>query len=221
MVLLHGCGGSRESTFVSTGWLSALSDARRIGLPLHLPGHGTRSASHDPASYADLAGLVMRDLPAGEVDVVGFSLGAKLALEIAIRAPDRIGRLVLGGVGDNVFAPESIAEAAALALERGATPETPPPVLAFLNTWEPDRNDTLSVVAVLRRPPNPTFTDERLQRIRAPVLIVNGDADPVMQLGSRLTSSLANVRCVTLPGVDHLGLPAQPAFIRHAIEFLA
>jgi pimeloyl-ACP methyl ester carboxylesterase len=124
-------------------------------------------------------------------------------------------------VGDPAPRELLVHHAPALALERGATPETPPPVLAFLKTWEPDRNDALAVVAVLRRPPNPTFTDERLQGIRAPVLIVNGDSDPVMQLGSRLTSSLANVRCVTLPGVDHLGLPAQPAFIRHAVEFLA
>ena len=53
---MHGCGGSRESTFDSTGWLGALSNAGRTPLALHLPGHGARSASHDPASYADLAG---------------------------------------------------------------------------------------------------------------------------------------------------------------------
>lgn len=221
VVLLHGCGGSRESTFVGTGWLSALSEAGRTGVAPHLPGHGTRSASRDPASYADLAGLVMHELPAGVFDAVGFSLGAKLALELAIRAPERIGRLVLGGIGDNVFAPESIAEAAARALEHGPTPETPPPVLAFLETWEPERNDARAIAAVLRRPPNPTFTEERLRRISAPVLIVNGDADPVTRLGHRLVSSLAHVTSVILPGVDHLSLPAQPDFIRHAVEFLA
>ena len=127
VVLLHGCGGSRESTFVSTGWLGALLQSGRAGLALHLPGHGTRPASHDPSTYADLAGLVLRDLPPGPFDVVGFSLGAKLALELAIRAPERTGRLVLGGIGDNVFAQESIAEAAARALEHGATVDTPPP----------------------------------------------------------------------------------------------
>jgi pimeloyl-ACP methyl ester carboxylesterase len=220
VVLLHGCGGSRESTFESTGWLSALSAAGRTARALHLPGHGTHSAAHDPASYADLAGSVMRDVTAGAFDAIGFSLGAKLLLEIAIRAPERIGRLVLGGIGDNVFAPESIAEAAATALERGPTADTPPPVLALLRTWEPERNDPLAIAAVLRRPANPVFTEDRLRRIGSPVLIVNGDADPVAQLGDRLVSSLAHVTCVTLPGVDHLGLPAQPAFIRHAVEFL-
>jgi pimeloyl-ACP methyl ester carboxylesterase len=59
-----------------------------------------------------------------------------------------------------------------------------------------------------------------LRSIRAPVLIVNGDADPVARLGARLASGLGDVRQVTLPGVDHFGLPSEPAFIRHAIEFL-
>ena len=220
VVLLHGCGGSRESTFESTGWLSALSAAGRSPLALHLPGHGTRSASHDPASYADLASLVTPELPDGAFDAIGFSLGAKLVLELAMRAPERIGRLVLGGIGDNVFAPESIAEAAARALETGATPATPPPVRAFLQTFEPERNDRLGIAALLRRPPNPTITEDRLRRISAPVLIVNGAADPVSRFAHRLVSNLRNVTCVTLPGVDHFGLPAQAAFIRHATDFL-
>jgi len=220
IVLLHGCGGSRESTFVASGWLSALSKAGRTAVAIDLPGHGTRSVSRDPASYADLTGLLTDDLPPGSFDAIGYSLGAKLLLELAIRAPERIGRLVLAGIGDNVFAPESIAEAAARALEHGPTPETPPPVVAFLQTWESGHNDPLAIAAVLRRPPNPTFTAARLKRIAAPVLIVNGDLDPVIRLGNRLASSLADVRCVTLPGVDHFALPAQPAFIGHALDFL-
>lgn len=220
VVLLHGCGGSRESTFESTGWLRALADAGRTAVALHLPGHGSHSASHDPRHYGDLGGLVMRDLPAGTCDAIGFSLGAKLLLDIAIRAPERIGRLVLGGIGDNVFAPETVAEAAALALEQGATLQTPPPVRAFLATFEPERNDPLAIAAILRRPANPVFTDERLHRVSIPVLIVNGVQDPVSRLGHRLVANLVHVTCVTLPGVDHFGLPAQPQFQRDAIDFL-
>ena len=238
VVLLHGCGGSRESTFLSTGWLSALAQAGRVGLAPHLPGHGTvsgngtfpgraarwervaKQASHDPATYADLAGLLMPEIPRGAFDLAGFSLGAKLALELAIRAPDRVGRRVHGDIAVNVNQRESWSESPPRCRRQGATDDTPAPVLAFLKTWEPDRNDALAIAAVLRRPPNPTFTEERLRSIRAPVLIVNGDADPVARLGSRLTASLDSATHVTLLGVDHFGLPAQPAFIGHAIEFL-
>ncbi|MGH8325230.1 MAG: alpha/beta fold hydrolase, partial [Steroidobacteraceae bacterium] len=185
-----------------------------------LPGHGTAPASHDPAGYADLAGAVGHRLPQGSFDAVGFSLGAKIALEIAVRSPARIRRLVLGGLGDNVFAPESIAEAAARALESGPTADTPPAVLAFLSTWEPDQNDPAAVAAVLRRPSNPLLTADRLGRIVAPVLLVNGAEDPVGRHRDRLVSSLKHVCCIDLPGVNHFGLPRAPAFLRHALEFL-
>jgi len=221
IVLLHGCGGSFSATFAATGWLDAIAAAGRRAVGLHLPGHGAIPSPHEPAHYSDLAGLVARDLPPVSFDAVGFSLGAKILLELALRSPARVERLVLGGVGDNVFAPETIAESVARALECGPSAETPPAVLAFLRTWEPDQNDALAVAAVLRRPPNPSFTPERIEQIAQPMFIVNGADDPVATLGDRLVSSLRNVSYAELPGVDHFGLPAQPAFIRRALDFLA
>lgn len=220
IVLLHGCGGSFAAAFETTGWLDAIRAAGRSAVKIHLPGHGVIPAPHEPAHYADLAGLLMKELPDGAFDAVGFSLGAKLLLDIAVRSPERVGRMALGGVGDNVFAPEGVAEAAARALELGPNAETPPPVLAFLKTWEPQRNDPLAVAAVLRRPPNPLFTPERLARITQPVLIVNGAEDPVARQSSRLIDSLSDVTLRTIPGVGHFDLPAQAAFIRPAIDFL-
>jgi pimeloyl-ACP methyl ester carboxylesterase len=220
VVLLHGCGGSFAAAFESTGWLEALRAAGRTPIKIHLPGHGVIPAPHDPAYYADLAGLVMKELPAGPFDAVGFSLGAKILLEIALREPTNVGRMVLGGVGDNVFAPEGIAEAAARALEHGATADTPPPVLAFLKTWEPQRNDPLAVAAVLRRPPNPVYTPERLEGIVQPLLVVNGTADPVAREASRFFASLPHAKQIALGGVGHFDLTAQAAFIGEASDFL-
>ena len=221
VVLLHGCGGSRRATFERTGWIEAFAAVGRSAIALDLPGHADPAASRDPVSYADLAGLMATILPAGPFDAVGFSLGAKVLLELCIREPGRIGGLVLGGVGDNVFAPELVAEAAARALESGPTSDTPDAVKAFLQTWDAGWNDALAVAAVLRRPPNPTFTPERLRQIVSPVLIVNGSEDPVTPLGDRLLASLVDARRVMLPGVDHFGLPEQLDFMRHAIAFLA
>lgn len=220
IVLVHGCGGSAHAAFVATGWLDAFAAAGREAVAVDLPGHGRRDCSRDPQAYSDLAGALLQGLPAGEFDAVGFSLGAKLMLEIAWRAPGRVRRMVLGGVGDNVFAPEAIGEAAALALERGPTADTPPPVLAFLETWEPQRNDARAVAAVLRRPPNPLFTAAQLTLLDLPILLVNGAADPVASIGDRLQRALRGLETVTLPGVGHFDLTAQSRFIQAAVNFL-
>lgn len=219
VVLLHGCGGSPEQAFIATGWLDAFAAAGRKVLAPRLPGHGRAGVSHDAVDYADLAATLLPRLPDGPFDLVGFSLGAKLALDIAVRWPDRVRRLVLGGIGDNAFAPETVGEAAASALEHGPGPNTPPGVRAFLDTWDPALNDPLAVAAVLRRPANPNLAEKDVAAIRAPVAVINGADDFVMSMGTRLFVALGTQPQV-LPGVGHFDLTAQPQFRDTAMRFL-
>lgn len=221
IVLLHGAGGSVRATFANTGWLAAIEATGRRAIAPDLPGHGPRTLSHDPLNYDDLAGTVAQSIPDGPYDAVGFSLGSKLLLELALREPGRIRRMALGGVGDNVFAPEVIAPIAAAGLESPDSDAAKhPAVLAMLRHWEPDLNDALAVAALLRRPPNPIFTPERLRTLSTPTLLVNGANDPVGSMGNVLASTVRGLRSETLAGVDHFGLTAQPAFRRLALEFL-
>lgn len=219
VVLLHGCGGSPEQAFLASGWPEAFAAAGREVLIPRLPGHGRDNPSHDPAGYADLAAGLLHHLPAGPVDLVGFSLGAKIALDLAVRWPDRVRRMVLGGIGDNAFAPETVGEAAASALVDGPGADTPPGVRAFLSTWDPVLNDPLAVAAVLRRPPNPLLDEAGVRAIGCPVAVVNGADDFVMAMGTRLFAALGTAPLV-LPGVGHFDLTDQPQFRDAAVRFL-
>lgn len=220
VLLLHGCGGSAQATFIAPGWVTAFAAAGRSTLVPHLPGHGPTPQSRDPSAYADLAGVLLAQLPPGPFDAVGFSLGAKLVLDIAVRQPARLRRAVLGGIGDNLFAPEVVAEAAAQVLERGADDSTPPALRRFLAEWDPAANDALAVAAVLRRPPNPQFDPQRARQANLPLLIVNGEQDPVASLGSRLSAALPRARWATLAQTGHFELPRNPEFLHLALDFL-
>ncbi|MXO70985.1 alpha/beta fold hydrolase [Alteraurantiacibacter buctensis] len=219
VVLLHGCGGSPEQTFLASGWPQAFTASGREVFAPRLPGHGHDSVSHDPVDYADLAAALLPRLPQGPVDLVGFSLGAKIALDLAVRWPARVRRMVLGGIGDNAFAPETVGETAASALEHGAGPDTPPGVRAFLATWDPALNDPLAVAAILRRPPNPLLDEAGVRAIRCPAAVVNGADDFVMTMGTRLFAALG-AEPLVLPGVGHFDLPRQPQFRDAAVRFL-
>lgn len=219
VILLHGCGGSPEQAFARSGWLDAFGQAGREVHALRLPGHGRADPSHDPADYADLAGMLLADLPAQQCDVVGFSLGAKLALDIAVRIPGRWRRMVLGGIGDNAFAPESVGEAAAAALERGPDEDTPPPVRAFLENWDPALNDPLAIAAILRRPANPVLSEADIAALGIPAMVVNGGADFVASMGTRLFDALGLEQHL-LPGIGHFDLTDQQDFRDCAIRFL-
>src|SRR5882757_2765330 len=103
VALVHGVGSSFEHGWRATGWVDLLGDAGRPVVPIDLLGHGTADAPHDPEAYAHLDAILEAALPDGEIDAIGFSLGAQLLLRIASRTPERFGRLVVIGVGANMF----------------------------------------------------------------------------------------------------------------------
>ncbi len=218
VVLLHGWGGSFATTWVRNGWVDALARAGRVVWPIDLPGHGG-TASRDPASYGDLAGTVLGALPDGPLALIGYSLGAKLALAAAIRAPGRVASLVIGGVGDNLFAPERQGEALARAMEKGPAADAPPALVDLVASARSSGGDPAALAAVLRRPPNPVILDGDLARL-PPVLLVNGDQDRLAQPDTRLRHALDRPDYLLLSGVDHGSLPADPAFRRAALAFL-
>ena len=221
VVFLHGWGGTFASTWQANGFDVGLAGTGRAVVGADLPGHGPGSHSHDPADYADLASAVVCPLPEDEaVDGVGFSLGAKVLLEIACREPGRFRRLVLGGLGANVFAPERAGEAVAAVLEQGLGDDTPPAVRSLVEYGLAAGNDPLAIAACLRRPPNPVLTAERLAAVTCPVLLIAGDADTLAQPLAPLADALATVQIEALPGATHLGLPADRRFRHSAISFL-
>lgn len=221
VVLLHGWGGSFKSTWAASGWENRLRRDGRDVIPVDLPGHGARPASRDPADYADLVSLVRQQLPRdGVFDLVGYSLGAKIALGLAVTEPSLVRRAVLCGLGGNVFAPERVGEAVAAALEQGVTDQTPPSVAAFVRYGLEAGNDPLSIAAVLRRPPNPVLTRAQLERVTCDLLVVVGDRDATAQPVAPLLAALPRARHLTLPGVDHLSLPLHPDLLGAAVRFL-
>ncbi|HEY5154855.1 MAG TPA: alpha/beta fold hydrolase, partial [Acidimicrobiales bacterium] len=103
VALVHGFATSCARTWGETGWLDLLADAGRTVIGIDLLGHGEAPKPHDPAAYEALEDLVLGQLPDEPVDAVGFSLGARTLLVLASAHPERFHRLVLAGVGANLF----------------------------------------------------------------------------------------------------------------------
>lgn len=217
VVLVHGLGSSFEHGWRAPGWVDLLADAGRPVIPVDLLGHGTADAPHDPAKYEHLESSIEQALPDGEVDAIGFSMGALMLLRLAARTPERFGRLVLMGVGENAFRADDSHGQLAEAFERGGDPEDVQMRL-FVQLARSAGNDALAMAACIRRPADP-FTPADAAKVTCPTLVVIGDRD-FAGPPEPLVDALPNVQLVVLKGVDHFRTPSEFDCIDAALEFV-
>lgn len=221
MLLVHGFASSFERNWRQPGWVDLLVDAGRTVIELDLPGHGTSTPKpHEPSAYADMAGAVASAIPPGStVDAVGFSMGAALLLQVASDHPERFGRIVVAGVGSNLFRHHDVEEEAR-AVETGRAPGDVGPVAsAFAVFARAPGNDPAALAACLRSPVRRLEADD-LATVRVPVLVVLGSRD-FAGPAEPLVEALPDARLLTLAGVDHFATPKDFGFIDAALGFLA
>jgi len=216
VVLLHGFATSTARTWWETGWLDLLGDAGRQTVPIDILGHGKAEKPHDPAAYADLEGYVAERLPDGPVDAVGFSLGARLLLGLAIAQPDRFRRIVTMGVGRNLFQ-RSGTDVVSDAIRAGDAPENPAAAY-FARLADHPENDREALIACLQAPMR-LLTAELLSRVTASVLVVIGEGD-FCGPADPLVEALPDARLVVLPRTDHFSTPKDFIAMDAALKFL-
>jgi pimeloyl-ACP methyl ester carboxylesterase len=219
VLLVHGFATTCARTWGETGWIDLLKDAGREVIGVDLLGHGTAEKPHDPDAYADLEAGVARQLPAqGTVDAIGYSLGARVVLNLAAAQPQRFRRIVVAGVGANLFR-EDDSERIARAVEGSlGADEDDVVALHFGQLASAPGNDRAALAACLRRRRAP-LTADQLARVTSPVLVVLGDRD-FAGPADPLVEALPNARLVTLRGVDHFATPKEFRFIDAGLDFL-
>lgn len=231
VLCIHGWGGSFAATWEGPGFTALLADAGREVIGVDLLGHGTAPKPHEPDAYADLTERVVAALPDVPVDAVGFSLGALTLLRTAMGRPERFRRLVLAGIGQNVFEPDGAGTERILdALDRVLDPSAPDPATdpdaeidntsrLFAQYAQQPGNDVAALAAVMRRPAAEPFTPERLAAVTCPTLVIVGDRDFVHPPDT-LVGALPDARAEILRGVDHFATPESFGFIDATLEFL-
>jgi pimeloyl-ACP methyl ester carboxylesterase len=219
IVLVHGWGGSFRTTWHQSGFTELLADAGREVIGVDLLGHGDAPKPHDPAAYADMTTRIVDVLPERPVDIVGFSLGAMTTLRLATKRPELFHRIVLSGVGRNLFERDPERGKRILAgVEGTADPDDNEARLFGQYAAQPG-NDREALAAVMRRPDEGVFTPADLEVVTCPVLVVIGDRD-FAGPADALAEALPDARLVVLRNTDHFATPESFGFIDAVLGFL-
>lgn len=237
ILLIHGFSSSSKLNWEDTGWLSALLDAGRRVITVDLPGHGRSGAPEDMDSYspsrirADLLQIAfdagVRPLQAGDpssgLDVIGYSLGSRLAWEFGATQPEIVHRLVLGGPNmadpladfDLVAAQRYLADGTPIADESTAG-------LLKMAQALPSNNifSLLSLIEAIKTEPY----DPAEAVPHMPMLLVAGEYDEraasMPQLAELAAKAGSLAEQLVLPGRNHTNAVTSRAFKQAAIGFL-
>ncbi len=221
VVLVHGFGTSFQLTWVHNGWVDLLADEGRSVVGVDLLGHGEAPKPHDVDAYDDLGERVRNAIDSarpdgGPVDAIGFSLGAKTLLQVAADRPERFRRLVVAGVGSNLFTrgdSSPVVEAVRTGDDGGN-----PALRYFAGLADLPGNDRAALAACMANGGGRVEADA-LARISCPVLVVLGDADFTAP-ADPLVEALPDATFVELARTDHAKTPKSFAFIDAALDFL-
>jgi pimeloyl-ACP methyl ester carboxylesterase len=207
LVLLHGGGSTIEVTFSRV--LPVFASTRRV-IAVEEQGHGRTSDRDAPVAFessADDIAALLRHLKVDRADLLGFSNGASIALQVAIRHPELVRKLVF---------------ASSMTKRDGAQPQlwefmkqadfsNMPQALkdAFLRV-NPDEQKlrTMHDKDAARMQSFQDVPDAAVASIRVPTLIVLGDQDIVKpEHALELTRLIPGARLLILPGGhgDYLG----------------
>ena len=219
LVLLHGGGDTITTSFGRI--LPELARTRRV-IAFEQQGYGhTADVADRPFSFeqsADDTAALLKYLHIDQADLFGFSNGGTIALQVAIRHPEVVRKLVV---------------ASALFSRAGADP-------GFWKFMDDARLENMpqelqqAYLSVAPQPENlRMFHDKAAQRMRdfkdipadairgitAPTLVVVGDADVVRpEHAVETVRLLPHARLAVLPGTDHMHLTGRTQWLVPMIE---
>lgn len=227
IVLHHGFAVDSNLNWVAPGIVDALVRTGRQVVAIDARGHGRSEKPHDPDRYGETAMardlmLLIDQLGASEVDLVGYSMGAVVAL-ITAAEDGRVRRLVVGGVGaavvelggvDTRIVPNEMLIGALLADDPAQVPPAATPFRMLADAIGGDRVALAAQARSVHCDPIP------LGQITARTLVVVGDADPLAARPEVLTAAIPEASLVVVPG-DHQLAVLSPLFSSAIVNFLA
>ena len=201
VVLIHGGGSTIESSF---HYLLPLLAAHRRVIAVELQAHGRTSDRDSPESFqqdADDVAALLAYLQIGKADFLGFSNGGSTVLQIAIRHPDLVDKIVpISGVyrrdglvpGFFESMPKATLDVMPAILREDFLKETPD-TAKLLVMFQKDKQRMIDFK---------DWSDDDLRSIKAPAMIISSDRDVIMPEHTlRIARVIPGARLVILRGV--------------------
>ncbi|MEO0637204.1 MAG: alpha/beta fold hydrolase [Pseudomonadota bacterium] len=210
VTLVHGFASNANVNWVETGWVRHLARAGYRVLAPDNRGHGSSQVFYDRADYSvqimadDIVGL-WDALGIDQSYLVGYSMGARISLQVSGDYGGRVSALSIGGNGDAILKDrrgwQAIADA--LLAESDEAPVVRGQGEVFRMFAQRTGSDLKALAACVVGALEP-FNESQIAAVQVDTLLAVGTADDVAGDADRLASLMRSAAVMHLEGKNHM-----------------
>ena len=225
-LLIHGFASNHRVNWVSTLWVRDLVAAGRRVIALDNRGHGESAKLYDRSAYTTptMAGDAFRlldHLAIDRADVIGYSMGARIAAFLALLHPDRVRSAALSGLGERMVTGVGPSAPIADALLAPSLDDVTDPqgrmFRAFAEQTGADRRALAACISAARQ----VLSPGELARITVPVLVSVGSDDDIGGSPEALARLIPGAEAFVIAGRDHMKAVGDRRHKAAVLEFLS
>jgi pimeloyl-ACP methyl ester carboxylesterase len=226
ILLIHGFGSNVAVNWRSTGWIDTLRRSGRRVVAFDNRGHGASGKTYDPEDYrpvrmAQDAANLMDRLEIGRADVMGYSMGGRIAVFLALERPERVRSVIVGGMGTALVEGMGGEERIAAALEAPSLDAVTDMTGRVYRKFAEQTGADLRALAACIRGSRERVPAGRLAELRVPVLVAVGTRDEVAGSAAGLVRLIPGAEALDIPNREHLPATGDRVFKAGVLAFLA
>jgi pimeloyl-ACP methyl ester carboxylesterase len=225
VLLIHGFASNVVVNWVDPGWVRFLTGHGFRVVAYDNRGHGRSAKLYRPEDYgapvmAEDARRLLDHLGLERADVMGYSMGARIAAFLALAHPARVRSAVFGGLGINMVRGMAGTGPIAHALEAASIEQVTNPTARTFRAFAEQTGSDLRALAACIRSARDRLGPGDVARLRCPVLVAVGSEDVVGGPARPLADLIPGAQALEIPGRDHMKSVGDRAYKEGVLAFL-
>ncbi|HUW73488.1 MAG TPA: alpha/beta hydrolase [Methyloceanibacter sp.] len=225
ILLIHGFASNSQANWIDPRWVRTLTKAGRRVIAYDNRGHGQSEKLYEPDRYgapqmAEDARRLLDYLGIERIDVLGYSMGARIAAFLVFAHPERVRSVIFGGLGIHMVRGMVGAGPLAAALEAPRLEDVTNDTARSFRVFAEQTKSDLKALAACMRGPREKVPAERLGEIALPVLVAVGSKDVIGGSGAALAELIPNAQFLEITGRDHMRAVGDSKFKQGVLDFL-
>jgi pimeloyl-ACP methyl ester carboxylesterase len=225
ILLIHGFASNVAANWIDPGWVHTLVGAGRRVIAYDNRGHGQSEKLYDPSLYgapsmAEDARRLLDHLRIERADVVGYSMGARVAAFLVLAHQARVRSVVFGGLGINMVRGMVGSGPLASALEAPRIEDVVNDTARSFRAFAESTKSDLKALAACMRGPREKIAADALASIAVPALVAVGSEDVIGGSGAELARLIPGAQFLDIQGRDHMKAVGDARFKQGVLDFL-